>query len=275
MGNYQNDLKTANAFAKSWNKLPEGSVYTKNQLEDWMRPLEELDFKGKRILELGCGNASLMMHVAKWNPEYIEGVDLGKSVISARKNMGKLKFNKWMIKQTDMIKYKSRGFDIVYCVGVLHHLKEPKLGFDAVIRNVKRGGLFHCWVYGKEGNGFVIYFIDPIRKIVSGLPWWIIKYVIATPLAIPFYIYANSLSRLTFIKLIKKLPLYRYCLWISKQDFAFFRHVAFDQLVAPQTSYFDRQTIESWMLNDSRIDRNSIYLISRNANSWKFGGKVL
>ena len=32
------DLKTADAFATSWNNLPPGSVYTRAQFEDWFAP---------------------------------------------------------------------------------------------------------------------------------------------------------------------------------------------------------------------------------------------
>ena len=268
------DKGTANAFANSWNNLPLGSIYSKSQFEDWMRPLTETDIKGRSVLELGCGNASLMMHMVDWSPKYMEGIDLGKSVMVARENMRQTKFGNWKIKLLDIASYRSGGFDLVYCVGVLHHMKDPRLGFETLIKNVKRGGRFHCWVYGRDGNEIVILLIDPLRKIVSHFPWWVIKYLIATPLAVPFYFYANIVSKFKHRVFIKKLPFFRYCLWISKREFVFFRHVAFDQLVTPQTTYFDKKTIESWLSNNSRIDQISTYIISRNGNSWKFGGRI-
>ena len=65
------DAKTADAFATSWNHLPEGSIYTRDQFEDWMAPITEKDVAGNRVLELGCGNASLMVHVTEWLPSYL------------------------------------------------------------------------------------------------------------------------------------------------------------------------------------------------------------
>lgn len=41
------DQKTADAFAASWNHVQEGSVYTKEQFEDWMHPIGEQDIRGK------------------------------------------------------------------------------------------------------------------------------------------------------------------------------------------------------------------------------------
>jgi SAM-dependent methyltransferase len=268
------DQKTADAFANSWNNLPSGSVYTRTQFEDWFAPLGERDICAKRVLELGCGNGSLLVHVAGWNPAYLEGVDLGPSVMSANANMQKLSFRQWRVTQADMTTFTGKDFDLVYSIGVLHHLKNPKCGLDAVLRNVKPGGRFHCWVYAREGNTVVIRVIDPIRKAASRFPWWITKYFIATPLAFPYFLYAKLLYRLRDRKFVKQLPLHDYSLWIAERDFSFFRHVAFDQLVTPQTTYISKETIEHWLNGYDCLDKNSVYIIMRNGNSWKFGGKI-
>ena len=97
MNNKSDDTKTAQAFANSWNNLPTESVYTVEQFEDWFAPLAESDIKNKKILELGCGNGSLLVHLQKWMPNKITGVDLGDSVNSANLNMMKTGFNNYEI----------------------------------------------------------------------------------------------------------------------------------------------------------------------------------
>jgi 2-polyprenyl-3-methyl-5-hydroxy-6-metoxy-1,4-benzoquinol methylase len=268
------DQKTADAFASSWNNLPPGSVYTTEQVEDWFDPVRTEDTRGKRVMEMGCGNGSLLVHVAGWGPAYIRGIDLGASVISARANLEATGLHNWEVEQADLTSYSSDGFDFVYSIGVLHHLKDPKLGLDAVVRNVKPGGRFHCWVYAREGNALIIWIVDPIRKVASRLPWWFTKYVIATPLVAPYYTYAKMVERLRDVAWVKKLPLYEYSLWIAKREFAFFRHVAFDQLVTPHTVYIDRATIARWLKSYPNVEPGSTYIVMRNGNSWKFGGKV-
>jgi SAM-dependent methyltransferase len=271
--NQISDTATADAFATSWNNLPEGSIYTRDQFEDWMTPVTRNDVAAKRVIELGCGNASLLVHMAEWGPAYLEGIDLGDSVLSAEKNMAKVASWNWKISKGDLVGFKSDGFDFVYCIGVLHHLKAPDKGFDSVIRNTRRGGRFHCWVYAREGNTLIVLIVDPMRKIVSHLPWWFTKYFVATPLAVPFYLYAKLVSVLPRNSFAKKMPLSEYMLWISKREFAFFRHVAFDQLVTPQTTYLSKQTLENWLAGHAEIDPASTYIIMRNGNSWKFGGR--
>jgi len=272
------DSTTAAAFASSWNNLPAGSVYTVDQFEDWLAPLTRKDIAGRRVLELGCGNASLLVHMAGWNPSELIGVDLGDSVLSATENLRRTNHPCARIVKADLVEFRSDGFDVVYCIGVLHHLKDPGKGFRSVVENTRAGGAFHCWVYGKEGNALVRLVVEPTRKIASRLPWWFTKYLIATPLVAPYYIYAKLISFLDKVapaalkKGLGHLPLHDYSLWIAKRDFLFFRHVAFDQLVTPQTRYMSREEVSRWLKSDPRIDPSSTYVIRRNGNSWKFGG---
>lgn len=267
------DQTTAQAFASSWNNLNLGSVYTFEQFLDWINPLEEKDIKGKQVLELGCGNASLMVHCTHLKPEKITGVDLGDSVKAAEMNLKHFSASEWELIQDDLINYYNEsGYDIVYCIGVLHHLKKPFEGLKSVIKNTKIGGRFHCWVYAKEGNAIIIYVVDPIRKLASKLPWWFNKYLIAGPLVIPYFFYAKGLYLFKILGItLSFLPLYEYSIWIAKREFYFFRHVAFDQLVTPQTQYISKEEIQKWLLQIPDID--STYIIMRNGNSWKFGGK--
>ena len=268
------DQTTADAFATSWNNLPAGSVYTEEQVRDWLAPLGPDDIRGARVLEMGCGNASLMVHVLRWAPAQLDGIDLGGSVDTARKNLAASGAANWSVRREDLTAFSSDGYDVVYSIGVLHHLKEPKRGFEAVVRNTRPGGRFHCWVYAREGNALVIALVDPLRRVASRLPWWLTKYGLATPLAFPYFLYAKALRALPRRRALRALPLYDYSLWIAQREFAFFRHVAFDQLVTPQTAYLERATLEGWLSDSPNIDPGSAYVTMRNGNSWKFGGRT-
>ena len=174
--------------------------------------------------------------------------------------------------QADLVAFESAGYDIAYSIGVLHHLQEPRAGFDAVVRNTRAGGRFHCWVYAREGNTVVVMLVDPLRRIASRLPWWLTKYGLATPLAFPYFLYAKLLRALPRWSWLRGAPLHDYSLWIAEREFTFFRHVAFDQLVTPRTVYIPRATIERWLAENPAIEPGSTYITLRNGNSWKFGG---
>ncbi len=267
------DQPTASAFATSWNNLPQGSVYTPQQFEDWMAPLTSSHFTAKRVLELGCGNGSLLLHMLNWQPAQLTGIDLGDSVQSAKTNLAATGQSNWNIEQNDLVTYRGEKADVVYCIGVLHHLKKPEEGFRSVIENTTAGGHFHCWVYAHEGNLPVRLLVEPLRKLCCRLPWQLTKYGVATPLSVPVFVAAKLIQCLPQ-SILNLLPLGHYLQWLGQREWSFARHVVFDQLVTPQTAYLNRKTLESW-LDSPEIDPNSTYLIFRNKNSWKFGGRLV
>ena len=262
------DVRTAEAFASSWNHV--GSVYTRAQFDEWMEPLTARDFEGRDVLELGFGNGSLLAHAGTLAPRKLAGVELGDTLAQTRQLLAHLPAGVVQLHRGDLTSADLGQFDLVYCIGVLHHLGEPRRGFDSVLRHTRPGGRFHCWVYAHEGNAVIRLLVDPLRRLVSRLPWWLTKYAVALPLVTPYFAYAKLIRHVP--RLARQLPLGEYTLWIARERFRFFHHVAFDQLVTPRTVYLRRSEIEEW-LRDPRVDPSSVYVIHRNGNSWKFGGK--
>lgn len=271
------DRATASAFASSWNNVRAGSVYTREQFLDWMSPLTPKDLQGAAVIELGYGNGSLLVHAATCSPARLVGVELGDTELVARANLAETGVVPELIKG-DLCEVDAGRFDVAYCIGVLHHLKEPERGFQSLLRHTRPGGRFHAWVYGREGNGVVLALVEPLRRVASRLPWWLTKYLVAAPVVIPYFVWAklseNAASLLPGLRgVLARLPLADYTRWIAVREFWFFHHVAFDQLVTPQTRYFSEAEVRA-LLADPRIDPGSAYVIRRNGNSWKFGGRI-
>lgn len=267
------DLKTAEAFQQSWNRV--GVVYSRDQFLEWFHPLTPDDLKDKELLELGFGNGSLLVHAASAAPKRLAGVDLGDTIETARKLLAAFGFGDVELYRGDLARIDLGAFDITYCIGVLHHLNDPDEGFASVLRHTKPGGRFHCWVYAREGNLIIRLFVEPLRRVTCRLPWRITKYVVALPLVVPYFLVVKILNAIGAFRrdgVARRLPLFEYSRWISTRPFSFFHHVAFDQLVTPQTRYLSRKEIEDW-LNSPLVDPDSVYLFFRNGNSWKFGGR--
>jgi SAM-dependent methyltransferase len=262
------DDATAAAFAESWNRV--GSVYSREQFVDWFAPIDTDNLRSIDVLELGFGNGSLLAHVGACRPRRLAGVELGDTLERTRANLSHLPEGMLDLRRGDLTTVAMGEFDLVYCIGVLHHLDRPEEGFEAVLRHTKPGGRFHCWVYAREGNAVVRWTVEPLRRLTSRLPWPVTKFGVALPLAFLFFAWAKVMSR--FPSALARLPLGRYTQWIAESPFRFFHHVAFDQLVTPRTRFLPRTVVERW-LRDDRIAPESVYVIFRNGNSWKFGGR--
>ena len=266
------DIHTSEAFSNSWVNCFSSSPYALRQVREWLSPVALEGLSRCRVCELGCGNGGLLQHVAPFSSEKVTGVDLGRSVEMAKQTFREMGINNVDFIREDIFSFShnyANAFDFVYCIGVLHHMKNPGEGFQAVVRATRPGGRFHCWVYGYEGNLLIRTCVEPLRRITSKLPWWLNKYAVALPLSVPFFMVSQIIKLVSADKLHRYLPLYEYFMWIGDYSFSFHHHVVFDQLVSPQTIYIKKEVIENWLCQP---ELENTYIVSRNANSWKFGG---
>lgn len=256
--------KTADAFGYAWMQYPNRNPYTEEQWRDWILPLTEDDFEGARVLDAGCGLCGFAEYARMWGARQVVGIDLSEAVDAARERVG----DRVDVVQGDILRmpFPQNLFDIGYSIGVLHHLPDPERGFHALARTVKPGGLVFAWVYGREGNGWIVHLVDPVRKgVTSQLPRPFVKWCVALPLAALLWPVVQLARRVT------RMPYGQYLGWLGARDFEFLHGVVFDHLVAPTSYYTRREEFESWFVHAGLVD---VKILSRNQNSWRGVGRV-
>jgi SAM-dependent methyltransferase len=55
-------------------------------------------------------------------------------------------------------------FDIVFAIGVIHHLEEPERAPQRMACAVRPGGRVLIWVYDREGNRWLFALLNPLRR---------------------------------------------------------------------------------------------------------------
>jgi SAM-dependent methyltransferase len=167
---------------KSWGKSDRIYGFTDDENKEWfLRDLTSKDidasyFKGKTILEVGCGHGRFVKILSGLCSEYF-ALDLGPSVDLAyeitrdRPNVHIMQANA----MTPPLKEES--FDYVWSHGVLHHTPSTKQAFDAVNKLPKKQtGRFYIWVYHK--GGFIWEYGNRFgRSITTRLPASILKFI--------------------------------------------------------------------------------------------------
>ncbi|MEB3174845.1 MAG: class I SAM-dependent methyltransferase [Cyanobacteriota bacterium] len=111
-----------------------------------------------RILDAGCGTGVGTEYLAHLNPEAeITAIDLSDGALAvARERLERS--GVWREGVTLQALNLERAetlpgeFDYINCVGVLHHLPDPKAGIQALAKKLKPGGLFHIFVYAELGR---------------------------------------------------------------------------------------------------------------------------
>jgi SAM-dependent methyltransferase len=270
------DSATADGFAVYFRTIGGGSRYTPEQFRSFFAPVNPATLAGESVIELGFGHGSFLHHVLRSNPARLSGVDLGDLVGETQRKLERLVPQTELdLRQGDLTRVDLGPHDFAYCIGVLHHLREPEAGFASLLRHTRPGGRFHGWVYSREGNFVVRRVADPVRRASARLPWWLTKWGPGFTVAAVLFGYARLLAFLQARgarAFVRALPLHDYASTIAGRDFAFFHFLATDFLVARHTVYLDRPTVESWLRHPD-VEPGSTYLIHRNGNSWTFGGR--
>jgi SAM-dependent methyltransferase len=266
--------KTAAAFGWQWQHFSELHPEFEAQFLDWIHPLEPSSFAGKRVLDAGCGTGRHAQFAASYGAAEVVALDLSGAVDTARQNLAR--FPNVHVVQGDLLRPPfprdaEEGFDVVYSIGVLHHLPDPEAGFRSLLRFVRPGGLIAVWVYGHENNGLVRHVVEPMRRVSTKIPPPMLR-ALAWPLAAAFHGASKGVYRpLRHTRAGRALPLDEYL--ASVADFSFRQNygIVFDQLVAPTAAYIKGPELERWF-EAGELER--VVVSHRHGNSWRGLGRV-
>lgn len=111
--------------------------------------------KGKRIIDIGCGDGIFTRELIALNPQFITGIDPNEAAIAVAKesvaNIENIEFNVMGAYQIPPIK----KYDIAIIRGVLHHLDQVEKAIN-IICNIAEV------IVVAEPNGF-----NPVLKIME------------------------------------------------------------------------------------------------------------
>lgn len=109
-----------------------------------------------RILDAGCGTGVGTEYLVHLNPEAeVSAIDLSSGALAVakercqRSGANRVEFHHLSLYEAEKLPGE---FDLINCVGVLHHLPDPKRGIQSLAAKLAPGGLFHIFVYGELGR---------------------------------------------------------------------------------------------------------------------------
>lgn len=266
---------TAKAFAYEWSRFSKISHLYEEEFLDIIKPIKEDFFNGKIVLDAGCGSGRFAYHAAKFGAKKLIAVDISDSVNVAYKNLKGLP-NICVVKaDINNLPFKEK-FDLVYSIGVLHHLPMPEKGFSKLTEVLKEGGGIFAWVYAYEGNYLFLTFIEPIRRyFTSKLPLpmlKIISFFLAVILWLIITVIYLPLNKIKIFKPIAKiLPMNNYLLYQYKLGISYLWLTTLDKLVPSLVEYLTKTEFTGWF---TKAGLTEILVSRRNGNSWRgFGIK--
>jgi SAM-dependent methyltransferase len=109
-----------------------------------------------RILDAGCGSGVSTEYLVHLNPQAtVVGIDLSAGTLAVaqercrRSGADRVEFQQLSL--FDVARLPG-AFDLINCVGVLHHTPDPIRGIQALATKLAPGGLLHIFVYAALGR---------------------------------------------------------------------------------------------------------------------------
>ncbi|MGF1603794.1 MAG: class I SAM-dependent methyltransferase [Thermosynechococcaceae cyanobacterium] len=109
-----------------------------------------------RILDAGCGTGVGTEYLVHLNPEAeVVGIDLSEGALTvARERCQKSGATRATFHHLSLFDAQQLPgqFDLINCVGVLHHTADPVRGLQELAKKLAPSGLMHIFVYGELGR---------------------------------------------------------------------------------------------------------------------------
>lgn len=267
-------LTTVEGFGYQWQHaraaVEETRFTAAETFLDFIAPVKPDYFQGKTILDGGCGSGRFTYWAQQFGAAAVVGVDLSDSVyVAFQKNRH---LPNVMIVQADLLGLPLRQrFDYAFSIGVLHHTANPRAGFDAITALVKPGGGVSAWVYGQENNGWIIRFVNPLRRhVTSRLPRPVLQalaYLITVPLFLILKgVYHPIGSNPRLARLRRYLFYFDYLYFLSAFSFQEQALIVLDHLIPTIAEYIPRAQFAQWFTENALCE---VTITSRAGNSWR------
>jgi len=243
------DEQVIDGFGTEWEKF---SSFSKDEIAEigdaYFSLLKETDIDENSVaLDIGCGTGRWAMYLAD-KVKYVEAVDPSKAVFSAVKLTKEIDNIRISHCDIDTIPFAEESFDLVYSLGVFHHLPDTQAAISKAVNFVKPEGYFLVYLYyslDNRGAAFKLLFhiSNILRKVVCVLPERI-KLFVCDILAIVLYMPFVTLAKVVKAvnpkgSLWKKIPLSAYAVC----SFNIIRNDALDRFGTKLEKRFSRDEI--------------------------------
>ena len=230
---------------------------------DWIHPFTLNDFVGKSVLDAGCGPGHHINLVAP-SARRVVGVDLNTAAIAQQNTLAQSNVT---VLEDDIATMKlGEQFDIVYCIGVVHHTDDPAATVRNLGDHVRPGGHLILWAYSHEGNLLNRTLVESCKRhglrrlprpALLGLAWFLTA-SLYPPVHTIYRLPLHWLPYHAYFENFRRLPFQRNLLNV------------FDKLNAPQTVFLHRSEVEAWFPTDRFAD---VHISAYRGVSWRASGR--
>lgn len=231
---------------------------------EWIYPRRYEDCAGKDVMDAGSG-PGIQVRLMAEHARHVTAVDL--EALATTRAQTKDIAHKVDYVQADIATVDlGKQFDVVNCVGVIHHTDDPGATFRNLVRHTKAGGYLIVWAYAREGNFLVRRFVEPFRHAFLRKASHRTLWMLSTAINAAIWPIVHTVYRLP----LKFLPYWSY--FENYRRMVFRRNTLniYDKLNAPQQHFIPEATMREWF---NERDFDDIHISLFMGVSWRGSGR--
>jgi SAM-dependent methyltransferase len=195
------DLRTVESFGDEWMRFAtftdEETRVAGDEVFDLLTP--EMAHGGTVALDLGCGTGRWSNYLAR-RVRFIEAIDPGRAVEAAVRLTRATPNVRITQAGYGAVPFAPDSFDLVFSLGVVHHLPDTEAAIREAASRVKPGGWLLLYIYYALDNRGATYramfrLADLGRRLISRLPSPV-KFTACDAIALTVYLPFIGLARL-------------------------------------------------------------------------------
>jgi ubiquinone/menaquinone biosynthesis C-methylase UbiE len=186
------DIETVRGFGQEWTKFSQEGLEHAERAELFRKYFSLIDWtkKPRRALDMGCGSGRWDVLVAPLVDELVAADASSEALLVARRNIEAL--NVSFVECTpDSLPFPDRHFDLIFSLGVLHHVPDTKGAIRILTDKLCPGGTLLLYLYYAFDNRPAWYratwkVSDLARRVISYLPFSV-RSVLSQVIALSVY----------------------------------------------------------------------------------------
>ena len=143
--------RTLESFGYEWNTFDDVRDEDAQFSEVYFRDVDFTSLQGKVGLDAGCGKGRYTRFLAP-HLDGLVALDGSSAVEAAARNLAS--FPNVVVVKSDLrtTPVAPGSLDLVTCLGVLHHLEDPRAGFRTLVRLLAPGGQILVYLYSRPSR---------------------------------------------------------------------------------------------------------------------------